>query len=134
MGDRPGCWAGSRCGLAWQIEFRLPRPAWSPGEQFHRAVTESLEEWWHLQGGRFEAVTVWQAWAHALTSQRAGITRHMAVVNIKAITRPAPARARRALRLASRAGAGRQPHDSSGATRALGWPWLGQSGRVHRRA
>ncbi|MGE5286558.1 MAG: FAD-dependent oxidoreductase [Micromonosporaceae bacterium] len=41
-----------------QIEFYLPRPAWSPDEQFHRAVTESLAEWWRLRGGRFEAVTV----------------------------------------------------------------------------
>jgi thioredoxin reductase (NADPH) len=41
-----------------QMEFYLPRPAWSPDEQFHRAITESLEEWWREQGGRFEAVTV----------------------------------------------------------------------------
>jgi thioredoxin reductase (NADPH) len=41
-----------------QMEFYLPKPAWSPDEQFHRAITESLEEWWREQGGRFEAVTV----------------------------------------------------------------------------
>ena len=41
-----------------QIEFCVPKPAWSPDERFHRAVTESLEEWWRQQGGRFEAVTV----------------------------------------------------------------------------
>ena len=41
-----------------QMEFYLPKPTWSPDEQFHRAVTESLEEWWREQGGRFEAVTV----------------------------------------------------------------------------
>jgi thioredoxin reductase (NADPH) len=41
-----------------QMEFYLPRPVWSPDEQFHRAVTESLDEWWREQGGRFEAVTV----------------------------------------------------------------------------
>src|SRR4029078_2551469 len=41
-----------------QIEFYLPKPAWSPDEQFHRAVTESLEDWWRQRGGRFEAVTV----------------------------------------------------------------------------
>jgi len=41
-----------------QIEFYLPKPAWSPDEQFHRAITESLEQWWRQQGGRFEAVTV----------------------------------------------------------------------------
>jgi thioredoxin reductase (NADPH) len=43
--------------LGW-VEFYLPKPAWSPDEQFHRAVTESLEEWWRDQGGRYEAVTV----------------------------------------------------------------------------
>ena len=41
-----------------QMEFYLPKPVWSPDEQFHRAITESLEEWWREQGGRFEAVTV----------------------------------------------------------------------------
>jgi thioredoxin reductase (NADPH) len=41
-----------------QMEFYLPKPGWSPDEQFHRAITESLEEWWREQGGRFEAVTV----------------------------------------------------------------------------
>jgi thioredoxin reductase (NADPH) len=41
-----------------QIEFHLPKPAWEPDEQFHLAVTESLEEWWREQGGRFEAVTL----------------------------------------------------------------------------
>jgi thioredoxin reductase (NADPH) len=40
------------------IDFYLPKPAWSPDEQFHRAVTESLEDWWREQGGRYEAVTV----------------------------------------------------------------------------
>jgi thioredoxin reductase (NADPH) len=43
--------------LGW-LEFYLPKPAWSPDEQLHRAVTESLEEWWREQGGRFEGVTV----------------------------------------------------------------------------
>jgi thioredoxin reductase (NADPH) len=41
-----------------QMEFYVPKPAWSPDEQFHRAITEALEEWWREQGGRFEAVTV----------------------------------------------------------------------------
>jgi len=41
-----------------QMEFYVSRPAWTPDEQFHRAITESLEEWWREQGGRFEAVTV----------------------------------------------------------------------------
>ena len=41
-----------------QIDFPLPKPAWAPDEEFHRAVTESLEEWWRPLGGRFEVVTV----------------------------------------------------------------------------
>ena len=41
-----------------QIEFFLPKPAASPDEQFHLAVTESLQEWWRQQGGTVEAVMV----------------------------------------------------------------------------
>ncbi|HEU5386054.1 MAG TPA: FAD-dependent oxidoreductase [Streptosporangiaceae bacterium] len=41
-----------------QMEFYVPRPVWSPDEEFHRTITESLEEWWREQGERFEAVTV----------------------------------------------------------------------------
>ena len=41
-----------------QIEFYLPKPSWSPDEEFHLALTASLAEWWRLQGGRYEAVTV----------------------------------------------------------------------------
>ena len=41
-----------------QFEFYLPKPAWSPDEEFHLALTASLGEWWRQQGGRFEAVTV----------------------------------------------------------------------------
>ena len=41
-----------------QMDFYLPKPAWSPDEQFHRGVTEALAEWWSTRGGRFEAVTV----------------------------------------------------------------------------
>jgi thioredoxin reductase (NADPH) len=41
-----------------QIEFYLPKPAWSPDEEFHLALTASLGEWWRHRGGRFEAVTV----------------------------------------------------------------------------
>jgi thioredoxin reductase (NADPH) len=41
-----------------QMEFYVAKPAWSPDEQFHRAITESLDEWWRERGGRFEAVTV----------------------------------------------------------------------------
>ena len=43
--------------LGW-LEFYLPKPTWSPDEQFHRVITGSLEEWWREQGGRFESVTV----------------------------------------------------------------------------
>jgi thioredoxin reductase (NADPH) len=41
-----------------QMDFFLPKPAWTPDEQFHRAVTEALDGWWRQQGRRFEAVTV----------------------------------------------------------------------------
>jgi len=41
-----------------QMEFYVPKPVWSPDEEFHRAITESLDEWWREQGGRFEVVTV----------------------------------------------------------------------------
>jgi thioredoxin reductase (NADPH) len=41
-----------------QMEFYVPKPVWSPDEQFHRAITESLDEWWREQGGWFDAVTV----------------------------------------------------------------------------
>jgi thioredoxin reductase (NADPH) len=37
--------------LGW-LEFYLPKPSWSPDEQFHRVITGSLEEWWREQGGR----------------------------------------------------------------------------------
>jgi thioredoxin reductase (NADPH) len=43
--------------LGW-LEFYLPKPSWSPDEQFHRVITGSLEEWWREQGGRFEGVMV----------------------------------------------------------------------------
>jgi thioredoxin reductase (NADPH) len=42
-----------------QLEFYVPKPTWSPDEQFHRAITESLDQWWRQQDvGRFEAVTL----------------------------------------------------------------------------
>jgi thioredoxin reductase (NADPH) len=41
-----------------QIDFYLPKPVWSPDEQFHRAITEALAEWRRQQGGQFAAVTV----------------------------------------------------------------------------
>jgi thioredoxin reductase (NADPH) len=43
--------------LGW-LEFYLPKPTWSPDEQFRRVITGSLEEWWRERGGQFEAVTV----------------------------------------------------------------------------
>ena len=43
--------------LGW-LEFYLIKPTWSPDEQFHRVITESLEEWWREQGGRSEGVMV----------------------------------------------------------------------------
>jgi thioredoxin reductase (NADPH) len=55
MGD-PSAWVAAAA--LSQIDFCLVRPRWSPDEQFHRAITESLEEWWRQRGGRFEAVTV----------------------------------------------------------------------------
>ena len=39
-----------------QIDFYLPKPVWSPDEQFHRVITESLAEWWRQQGGQFAAL------------------------------------------------------------------------------
>jgi thioredoxin reductase (NADPH) len=48
-----------------QIEFYLPKPSWSPDEEFHLALTASLGEWWRQQGGRYEAVTVIGAEHHA---------------------------------------------------------------------
>jgi thioredoxin reductase (NADPH) len=41
-----------------QIEFYLPKPSWSPDEEFHLALTASLGEWWRQRGGRYEAVMV----------------------------------------------------------------------------
>jgi thioredoxin reductase (NADPH) len=43
--------------LGW-LEFYLIKPTWSPDEQFHRVITESLEEWWRERGGRSEGVMV----------------------------------------------------------------------------
>jgi len=43
--------------LGW-LEFYVVKPARSPDEQFHRVITESLEEWWREQGGRSEGVMV----------------------------------------------------------------------------
>jgi thioredoxin reductase (NADPH) len=41
-----------------RMDFFVPKPAWTPDEQFHRAVTEALDGWWRQRGERFEAVTV----------------------------------------------------------------------------
>jgi thioredoxin reductase (NADPH) len=57
-GDRSAVAPILQAAAVGEIEFYLPKPSWSPDEQFHLAVTEALAEWWRLQGGRFEAVTV----------------------------------------------------------------------------
>jgi|HubBroStandDraft_1064217.scaffolds.fasta_scaffold21079_2 thioredoxin reductase (NADPH) len=51
------------------VDFYLPRPEWSPDERFHRAVTESLEEWWRQLSGRFAPITVIGADRSARTHQ-----------------------------------------------------------------
>jgi thioredoxin reductase (NADPH) len=43
--------------LGW-LEFYLIKPTWSPDEQFHRVITESLEEWWRERGVQSEGVMV----------------------------------------------------------------------------
>jgi thioredoxin reductase (NADPH) len=57
-GDRSAVAAILQAAALGQIEFYLQKPAWLPDEGFHRAVTESLEEWWRQRGGRYEAITV----------------------------------------------------------------------------
>jgi thioredoxin reductase (NADPH) len=57
-GDRSAAAPIQQAAALGQIEFYLPKPSWSPDEQFHATVTELLEEWWRQRGGRFEAVTV----------------------------------------------------------------------------
>ena len=57
-GDQSAAGPAADAAALGQIEFSLPKPAWSPDERFHQAVTESLEEWRRQLGGRFEAVTV----------------------------------------------------------------------------
>jgi thioredoxin reductase (NADPH) len=43
--------------LGW-LEFYLNKPTWSPDEQFHRVITESLAEWWREQGRQSNSLTV----------------------------------------------------------------------------
>src|SRR5580700_7813478 len=57
-GDQSALAAVVEAAALGQIDFYLPKPVWSPDEQFHRAITESLAEWWRQQGGQFAAVTV----------------------------------------------------------------------------
>ena len=57
-GDQPGLAAIVEAAALGQIDFYLPKPVWSPDEQFHRTITESLEQWWRQRGGQFAAVTV----------------------------------------------------------------------------
>jgi thioredoxin reductase (NADPH) len=57
-GDRSAAVPIFEAAALGQMDFFVPKPAWTPDEQFHRAVTEALDGWWRQQGGRFEAVTV----------------------------------------------------------------------------
>jgi thioredoxin reductase (NADPH) len=57
-GDRSTSVPIFEAAMLGQMDFYLPKPAWTPDEQFHRAVTEALDGWWRQQGRRFEAVTV----------------------------------------------------------------------------
>src|SRR5580700_12070053 len=57
-GDQSAVAAIVEAAALGQIDFYLPKPVWSPDEQFHRAITESLEQWWRQQGGQFAAITV----------------------------------------------------------------------------
>jgi thioredoxin reductase (NADPH) len=57
-GDRAAAAPFLEAAALGRLEFYLPKPAWSPDEQFHRVITGSLEEWWREQGGRYQAVTV----------------------------------------------------------------------------
>ena len=57
-GDQSAVSAIVEAAALGQIDFYLPKPVWSPDEQFHRTITESLEQWWRQQGGQFAAVTV----------------------------------------------------------------------------
>jgi thioredoxin reductase (NADPH) len=57
-GDRPSIALVLRAAALGQIDFYVSKPAWTPDEQFHLTVTESLEQWWRQRGGRFEAITV----------------------------------------------------------------------------
>jgi thioredoxin reductase (NADPH) len=64
-GDQSSTGLVLRAAALGQIDFYVPTPAWAPDEQFHLAVTESLDQWWRQRGGRFEAVTVVGAEPHA---------------------------------------------------------------------
>ena len=57
-GDRSAAAPISEAATLGQMDFFVPKPAWTPDEQFHRAITEALDGWWRQQGKRFEAVTV----------------------------------------------------------------------------
>jgi thioredoxin reductase (NADPH) len=57
-GDRSAAVPIFEAAALGQMDFFVPKPAWTPDEQFHRAVTEALDGWWRQQGKRFEAVTV----------------------------------------------------------------------------
>jgi thioredoxin reductase (NADPH) len=57
-GDQPGMAAVVEAAGAGADRLLPAKPVWSPDEQFHRAITESLEQWWRQQGGQFAAITV----------------------------------------------------------------------------
>jgi thioredoxin reductase (NADPH) len=50
-GDQSAMAAIVEAAALGQIDFYLPKPVWSPDEQFHRRITESLGEWWRQQAG-----------------------------------------------------------------------------------
>lgn len=48
-----------------QADYFVVRPTAEPDERFHRAITQFLDEWWRLQGSRFEPVQI-VAGAHSV--------------------------------------------------------------------
>jgi thioredoxin reductase (NADPH) len=56
-GDQSGPAVAAAAALG-QIDLHLTKPVWSPDEQFHQTITESLAEWWRQHGGQFPVVTV----------------------------------------------------------------------------
>jgi CheY-like chemotaxis protein len=44
-----------------KIDFYVPKPSWSPDEEFHLALTASLGEWWRSGGGLLDGNT--ESWS-----------------------------------------------------------------------